>query len=220
MLFDKLWLSVTEIIEPLLHQYARYVIEQSVQYSSISREPSTRGSRIECQTPIRKVSEELVRPNIKLSKSTYSVFRPTSSESRRNYETDRRSNGLRRPSSAINRLKNFDFTPEIHQEELQDLLQVSSKPLQNCEDRLRFRTSSASVTRESSARSHLSQISLPSLATPRTPVHRPVSSKTANHLLTPMRVEGVINYGEQRPASTSSYNARVRLAIYFSVLWS
>lgn len=218
MLFDKLWLSVTDIIEPLLHQYAKYVIEQSVQYSSLSREPSTRGSRIECHTPIRKVSEELVKPNAKLPKATYSLFRPTSSESTRNCEMDRQSNGLRRPCSAFNRLKNVDFTAEIHQEELQDLLQVSSKPLQNCEDRLRSRTSSASVTRESSAKSHLSQISLPSLATPRTPVRRPVSSKTANHLLTPMRVESVINHGEQRPASTSSYNSRVRFQEKFQHL--
>ncbi|XP_042207150.1 uncharacterized protein LOC121855991 isoform X1 [Homarus americanus] len=207
MLFEKLWSSVTETIEPLLHQYAKYIIEQSVQYLSLSREPSTRGSRVGSHTPIRKISEEVIRSNIKFPKPYYGVYRPVSGESNRKYETKRPSSGIKRPSSAVNRLQNTQSAPGIHQKELQDLLQISSKPLQNCEDRVRLRTSSASTTRESSAKS---QISLPSLATPRTPVHRPVSSKSSNHLLTPVRVDGLTNCGEQRPATTSSYNARAR----------
>ncbi|XP_069957071.1 protein FAM149B1-like isoform X3 [Cherax quadricarinatus] len=207
VLFDKLWSSVTGTIEPLLHQYAKYIIEQSVQYSSLSRESSTRGSRVGGQTPLRKVSEEVIRANFKFPRP-YAVHKLSSSENNEKLETiSRPVSGIKRPSSAANRLQSAHFGTDIHQEELQDLLKVSSKPLQNCEDRVKFRTLSASTSRESSAQS---QISLPSLGTPRTPVHRPVSSKTYNHLLTPLRVEGPISSGEQRPASTSSYNTRTR----------
>ncbi|XP_045592252.2 uncharacterized protein [Procambarus clarkii] len=206
LLFDKLWSSMTKTLEPLLHQYAKYIIEQSVQYSSLSREPSTRGAR--CQTPSRKVSEEVKRTDAVFPKPSYAVQRLITSESKGSCETNRPLSGIRRSCSAANRLQSPHFAPYKHQEELQDLLQISSKPLQMYDDRGRFRTSSASAVRGCSAQS-ISQVSLPSLSTPRTPVHRPVSSKIYNHL-TPLRVEGPISYGEQRPASTSSYYARTR----------
>lgn len=210
MLFDKLWSSMTGVIEPLLHQYAKYVIEQSVQYSSLSRESSTRGSRVGNQILNRKVSEELVRTKPKFPVPSDALHRPISGALGRNYSANRPLSGMRRPVSAANRLQSAASVPDIHQEELENLLQVSPKVLQSHEDKGRSRTSSASTTRGSSAQSFKSQISLPSLTTPRTPVHRPVSSKTANHLLTPMKVEALNTGVEQRPASTSSYHSRAR----------
>ncbi|MPC27270.1 hypothetical protein E2C01_020438 [Portunus trituberculatus] len=210
MLFDKLWSSMTGIIEPLLHQYAKYVIEQSVQYSSLSRESSTKGSRVGNQMFNRKVSEELVRTKPKFPVPSDALHRPNSGAYGRNHSANRPLSSMRRPLSAANRLQSAASVPDVHQEELEDLLQVSPKVLQNHEDRGRSRTSSASTTRGSSAQSFKSQISLPSLTTPRTPVHRPVSSKTANHLLTPMKVEALTSGVEQRPASTSSYHSRAR----------
>ncbi|XP_050731431.1 uncharacterized protein LOC127005973 isoform X3 [Eriocheir sinensis] len=206
MLFDKLWSSMTGIIEPLLHQYAKYVIEQSVQYSSLSRESSTRGSRIGNQVFNRKVSEDLDRTKPKLPVPSNALQRPNSGAFARNHSANRPMSGIRRPLSAANRLHSAVSVPDIHQEKLEDLLQVSPKLLQSHEDKVRSRTSSASTTRGSSAQSFKSQISLPSLPTPRTPVHRPVSSKTANHLLTPMKVEALTTVADQRPASTSSYS--------------
>lgn len=206
MLFDKLWSSITGIIEPLLHQYAKYVIEQSVQYSSLSRESSTRGSRIGNQVFNRKVSEDLDRTKPKLPVPSHALQRPNSGAFGRNHSANRPLSGIRRPLSAANRLHSAVSVPDVHQEKLEDLLQVSPKLLQSHEDKVRSRTSSASTTRGSSAQSFKSQISLPSLTTPRTPVHRPVSSKAANHLLTPMKVEALTTVAEQRPASTSSYS--------------
>lgn len=210
MLFDHLWPTVTKAIEPLLHSYAKYVIEQSVQYSSLSREPSTRGARRGRQTPVRKYSADLGRATQRHLKLPESVNRPDSGISVRGYRANRPLSGIQRPSSAINRLQGFQPTPSIHQGELQELLQVTTKPLQNGEDRLRSRISSASHTRESSARSSLSLVSLPSVTTPRGTTQRPVSSRAAHHLLTPMRIDSFSTTLEQRPSSTSSYNARSR----------
>ncbi|XP_063872411.1 uncharacterized protein LOC135106913 isoform X4 [Scylla paramamosain] len=210
MLFDKLWSSMTGIIEPLLHRYAKYVIEQSVQYSSLSRESSTKGSRVGNQMFNRKVSEELVRTKPKFPVPSDALHRPNSGAYGRNHSANRPLSTMRRPLSAANRLQSAASVPDVLQEELEDLLQVSPKVLQSHEDRGRSRTSSASTTRGSSAQSFKSQISLPSLTTPRTPVHRPVSSKTANHLLTPMKVEVLSSGVEQQPASTSSYHSRAR----------
>lgn len=214
MLFDQLWPTVTKAIEPLLHSYAKYVIEQSVQYSSLSREPSTRGARRGRQTPVRKYSAELGRARHLMPPE--SVNRPDSGISVRGYRANRPLSGIQRPSSAINRLQGYQTTPSIHQGELQELLQVTTKPLQNGEDRLRSRTSSASLTRESSARSSQSLVSLPSVTTPRGTTQRPVSSRAAHHLLTPMRIDSFSSTLEQRPSSTSSYNTRSRF-VYHSL---
>lgn len=214
MLFDKLWSSMTGIIEPLLHQYAKYVIEQSVQYSSLSRESSTRGPRVGNQVFSRRVSDELDRTKPKLPVPSNALQRPISGAYVRNHSANRPMSGMRRPLSAANRLHSAVSVPDIHQEELEDLLQVSPKLLQNHEDKVKRCTSSASTIRGSSAQSFKSQISLPSITTPRTPVHRPVSSKTANHLLTPMKVEALTAVTEQRPASTSSYHSRAR-SVFF-----
>ena len=208
-LFDGIWESSTKIVDPLLHRYAKYVIEQSVQYMSISREPSTRGSRVSAQRIPQNVSDDIRTKNKFLSPLSV-VERP---QSGRGYllPGSRPCSGMRRPSSAAQRLGNSVSIPDIHQhEELQDLLQVSAKPLQNGESRMRSHPSSTTQTRESSATSRMSQLSLPSVNTPRDASSRPISSKSTSRHLTPVKTKPSAILAEQRPASTSSYNTRMR----------
>lgn len=208
-LFEKLWETVTKTVEPLLYQYARYIIEQSVQYLSISREPSTRGSRIGSHRISQKVDEDTKMNNKFLLPSQF-VSRPFSGMSNLPYSNNRPISSIRRPSSAVYKLQNNLTKPDIHREELQELLQVSTKPLQNIEDRLRSHASPTPQTRESSAVSRVSQVSFPVVTTPRDLIQRPASTKSTSRHLTPMKSNGYTLSGEQRPASTSSFNIRMR----------
>ncbi|XP_066973462.1 uncharacterized protein [Macrobrachium rosenbergii] len=214
-LFEQLWEKVTKIIDPLLHQYAKYIIEQSVQYLSISREPSTRGSRLSANTLPQCVSGE-VRKSDKFLSPMNSVDK--SFNGTRNLMSSRPISGIRRPSSAVQRLPSSVSIPNIHpQEELHELLQVSTKPLQNGESRTRSYPPSTTQTRECSASSRMSQLSLPLVNTPRDS-NRPVSSKSTSRHLAPVNTKGSTSLAEQRPASTSSYNTRMRIQERFQHL--
>lgn len=218
LLFDRLWSGATAVIEPLLHQYARYVIEQSVQYSSLSREPSTRGNRLgafvsdgaartkvsgggDCsgdgdlgvssdETARTRVSvvgddsddvgvssDETLRtnsrhplPSTTTTSSTTNVAQRPISGSYRARDTSGRHHqrplsGVRRPSSAANRLLSHGHPPlasSIHEVELHDLLQVTSKPLQHHDNEISGRPitlCNTINTRGSSAHSLSSQVS-------------------------------------------------------------
>ncbi|XP_068219024.1 uncharacterized protein [Palaemon carinicauda] len=211
-LFEQLWEKVTKTIDPLLHQYAKYIIEQSVQYLSISREPSTRGSRLSAQTFSQSVGGEFSKSDKFLSPmSSVDKFNVT-----RNLIPNRPVSGIRRPSSAVQRLPSNISIPNIHhQEELHELLSVSNKPLQNGDSRTRSYPPS---TRESSASSRLSQLSLPLVHTPRDN-NRPVSSKSTSCHLAPVNTKSSTSLiADQRPASTSSYNTRMRIQERFQHL--
>ncbi|XP_076062217.1 uncharacterized protein LOC143037610 isoform X2 [Oratosquilla oratoria] len=205
LMFDKIWPHVTKVILPLLNQYAKYVITQSVHYSSLSREPSTRGQRIPCsplgtrgngslvpeQGPVQRTANSGVSDATPLkSASQFSgPGRPLSSGSGYNYPN----RGIKRPLSSRLQLHNSPsrsnpFKHRVQEEELQDLLLVTAKPLQSSQDRIRSRTPSG-YKRDSSARSYISSVSLPAVITPRTSLQRPVSSRSGHHLLAPMRTD-------------------------------
>lgn len=171
-LFEHLWPVASQIIEPLLSQYAQVLINRSMHCSSISR-----GSSI--------LSERELLPYIA------SLERKNSDQLETSVEKNGRGRVLfnSRPSSAMYRLPNKATSKEEH-ENLSTVLQISSKPLQFAEER----SLSASRTRELSARS---ECSLPSLTSPG-PWQRPVSSKSGNHLLTPIPTD-------QRPMSSLSF---------------
>ena len=167
-LFENIWPVVSQIVESLLTRYADHVINHSVQYSSISREPSTRG---QIESPM-KIGSEII-PNI-----GWRANRPLSATSR--------------PSSTKYRLQEASKEKlGIRREELENVLQIKSLTIHG------DRASSATYNRAQS-----SVVSLPTLSN-----HRPVSSKSSNHLLTPRLTN------EQRPTSTSSHT-RLRYLCY------
>ncbi|CAL4081058.1 unnamed protein product [Meganyctiphanes norvegica] len=215
MLFDKIWLNkVAPTLNPLLHQYAKYVIEQSVQYSSLSREPSTRGSRHGVLSRRPSANEGSRMENLEGSRNTKNSMstamgntRPVSSlintrevsaNSRGLGFSRRPLSGLSRPSSAANRLPRNSQWEALQRQELHEILQVSTKPL---------------LLQASAMAGNLTPLSLPSVAnTPRASVanQRPVSSRSTNHLLAPMRIDSLEINRDQRPSSTSSNQTRNR----------
>ena len=211
-IFDRVWLQVTEIISPLLNQYAKYIIEHSAQLSSFSREPSTRGSR----SPNDKPASDVVRnatDNTLLT--TDNLARPYSSFGGHGFSKSARPAGrLSRPLSAINRLPPTENPPNnVAVQQLHDLLQITTKPLQTNEDRIRSSTLSALKRRRYSVQSTSTSsiVSLPAvnlgssgnslLNTPRTPPATTSLTSFSNQLQ-------ISSGSDQRPSSTSSYTRR------------
>ena len=231
-LFDDFWPEVTDIISPLLQKYAKHIIEQSAQLSSLSRESSTKGSRATSQlnkksisreynlpptpSPIKRMSSATVEGYYERMYESQSNHRMTlNSKTKNDYQVNRR---LSRPTSAINRLPPTDnqHQQNIAVQQLHDLLLITSKPLQHSESKSRVNISSALKNKRYSIPGSAvtsSIVSLPAVNTQggsgsliNTPRVQSSGFNSGNSRVNTQ----LANKSEQRPASSSSSFSRRR----------